>query len=191
MALLAENIITFLQESLVNWETELTSCGETLGLVDIRPDIFQGDSLFLLIFALCMVPLTKILQNVKAGYTLQDVKINHLFFMDDLKVYGKIKAEIESLVWTVQLISQDVGMEFGIRLERGKLCKKLDKEREMKDIFRIEYLRRLKLVMKSQLNSKNKVKAANTWAVSLIRYGAGTIKWNEEELQEIGCLEKS
>ena len=39
--------------------------------------------------------------------------------------------------------------------------------------------------MKSQLNGKNKIKAANNWAVSLIRYGAGTIKWNKEELQEI------
>ena len=59
------------------------------------------------------------------------------------------------------------------------------KEREMKDIFRTEYLRRFKLVMKSQLNGKNKIKAANTWAVSLMRCGAGTIKWNKEELQEI------
>ena len=37
--------------------------------------------------------------------------------------------EIESLVSTVQLISQDIGMEFGIKkcgvvvLKRGKLCK--------------------------------------------------------------------
>ena len=38
-----------------------------------------------------------------------------VFFMDDLKVYGKNKAEIESLVSTVQLISQDVGMEVGIK----------------------------------------------------------------------------
>ena len=49
--------------------------------------------------------------------------------MDDLKVYGKDKAEVESLVATVQLISQDIGMEFGVKkcgvvvLRRGKLCK--------------------------------------------------------------------
>ena len=46
-------------------------------------------------------------------------------------------------------------------------------------------IRRFKLVMKSQLNGKNKIKAANTWAESLMRYGAGTIKWNKEELQGI------
>ena len=101
IAQVAENIITFLQKSIVNWKTELASWGETLDLVDIRRGIFQGDSLSPLIFAVCMVPLTKILQDAKAGYTLRDVKIYHLFFMDDLKVYGKGKAEIESLVSTV------------------------------------------------------------------------------------------
>ena len=219
MAQVAENIITFLRKSMVNLKTELTSCGETLGLVDIKRGIFQGDSLSPLIFTVCMVPLTETLQDAKAGYTLGDEKINQLFFMDDLKVYGKDKAQIESLVSTVQLISQDIGMEFGIKkcgvvvLKRGKLCKsegiklingqtikevddegykylgilELDKfkARELKEIFRTEYLRRFKLVMKSQLNGKNKIKAANTWAVSLMRYGAGTIKWNKEELQDI------
>jgi len=49
--------------------------------------------------------------------------------MDDLKVYGKDKAEIESIVSTVQLISQDTGMEYRIKKcgvvvpKRGKLCK--------------------------------------------------------------------
>ena len=219
MTQVAENIITFLRKSMVNWNTELTSCGETLGLVDIKRGIFQGDSLSFRIFTVCMIPLTKILQDAKAGYTLGDVKINHLFFMDDLKVYGKDKAETASLVSTVQLISQDIGTEFGIKkcgvvvLKRGKLCQsegvklingqtikevndegykylgilELDKfkERKMKEIFRTEYLRRFKLVMKSQLNGKNKIKAANTWAVSLMRYGAGTNKWNKEELQGI------
>ena len=40
----------------------------------------------------------------------------------------------------------------------------LDKveEQEMKDIFRNEYMRRLKLVMKSKLNGRKKIKASNT-----------------------------
>ena len=38
--------------------------------------------------------------------------------------------------------------------------------------------------MKSQLSGKNKIKVANTWAVSLMRYGAETFKWNKDELQE-------
>ena len=76
-----------------------------------------------------MIPLAKTLKDAKAGYTLGDVKINHLFYMDDLKAYGKNKAEIESLVSTVQLISQGIGIGFEMKkfgvvvLKRWKLCK--------------------------------------------------------------------
>ena len=47
------------------------------------------------------------------------------------------------------------------------------------------YLRRVNLIMKSKLNGRNKILAANTWAVSLIRYGAGILRWTKNELQEI------
>ena len=52
-------------------------------------------------------------------------------------------------------------------------------EDEMKMKFRKEYLRRLRLVLKSKLNG------GNTWAVALLRYGASIIKWNKEELQNM------
>ena len=59
------------------------------------------------------------------------------------------------------------------------------KEQEMNDIFRNQYMRRLKLVMKSKLNGRYKIKAANTWAVSLLRYGGGVIGWTKKELQSM------
>ena len=39
--------------------------------------------------------------------------------------------------------------------------------------------------MKSKLNGRNKILAANTWAVSFMRYGAGILRWTKNELQEI------
>lgn len=41
-------------------------------------------------------------------------KINHLLFMDDLKLYGKTESEIKGLVSTVEVCSQDVDMEISI-----------------------------------------------------------------------------
>ena len=41
-----------------------------------------------------------------------------------------------------------------------------------------EYYRRLKLILKSKLNGRNIILAINTWAVAVIRYGAGIIDWN-------------
>ena len=58
------------------------------------------------------------------------------------------------------------------------------KESEMKK-FGDEYLRRFRLVMKSRLNGKNRIKAENTWVVSVMRYGAGILKWTNEELKAL------
>ena len=41
--------------------------------------------------------------------------MNHLLFMDDLKLFGKSEDQIDSLVQTVQLFSEDIGMEFGLK----------------------------------------------------------------------------
>ena len=39
--------------------------------------------------------------------------------------------------------------------------------------------------MKSKLNERNKIMALNTWAVFILRYGAGILKWNRNELQDM------
>ena len=39
--------------------------------------------------------------------------------------------------------------------------------------------------MKSKLNDKNKIQAINTWAVSMLMYGAGIIYWKVSELKKI------
>ena len=56
-------------------------------------------------------------------------KINLILFMDNLKLYAKNKKGLDSLVQTVRIFSDDIGMEFGIDtcatlvLKRGKLTK--------------------------------------------------------------------
>ena len=57
----------------------------------IRRGIFQGDSLSPLLFALMMIPLTLVLRQTKACCELKKVgkKINHLLFMDDLKMFER------------------------------------------------------------------------------------------------------
>ena len=57
------------------------------------------------------------------------------------------------------------------------------KEKEMKDKFKYEYLRRTRLIVKSKLNGNNTAKAINVWAISLLRYGAGLLKWTREEFE--------
>ena len=59
------------------------------------------------------------------------------------------------------------------------------KEGEKKDQFTREYKRRLKLVLISRLFDKIKISGVNSWAVAVIRYGAGIITWSMKELRSL------
>ena len=48
-----------------------------------------------------------------------------------------------------------------------------------------EYKRRLRLILKSKLNAKNKIQAINTWAVVQLRYGDGIINWKVVRLKKM------
>ena len=48
-----------------------------------------------------------------------------------------------------------------------------------------KYRRRIKLVLKSELNARNKIAAINTLAVPLILYSHGVIDWKQDEIQDL------
>ena len=76
------------------------SNGVSLGNLEIRKVIFQGDSLLPFLFVLCMVPLSR---------------LNHLLFVVDLKLFAKSNNENNSLVNIVNKFSEDIRLEFGIK----------------------------------------------------------------------------
>ena len=100
---LADNIIGLIKQSMNKWKTDLYADGKLLGSVPIRKGIFQGDSFSPLLFVIALLPLTHILRETGMGYQLEKngAKVNHLFFMDNLKLYGKNDKEIDSLIKTV------------------------------------------------------------------------------------------
>ena len=148
------------------------------------------------------------------------IQIESLLFMYDLKFFAKRKNQIDFLVQTVYIFSENSGKQFeikkyrvlimekrkvirttgGIRLPDGQNMKDVDeagcthlgileigkiKEKEMKEMFSKEYLRRLRLILRSKLNGRNRVTAINTWVVSVMRYRAGILKWNKDELKSL------
>ena len=62
-----------------------------------------------------MIPLNHKLRKCTAGYKLSrsQEKINHLMYMDDIKLFAKNEKELKTLIYTVRIYSHDIGMEFG------------------------------------------------------------------------------
>ena len=116
MTKVAGNVETFLRSSMKEWKTVLTSMGTELGEVQIKRGIFQGDSLSPLLFVIAMIPLSILLKKENTGYKFgADGKmVNHLLFMDDLKLYGRSKRDLDALIDLVRVFSRDIGMEFGL-----------------------------------------------------------------------------
>ena len=114
-----------------NWRTTLMSNGQNLGDVNIRRGIFQGDSLSQFLFVVCLTPLSVILRKTKGKYQLgkEGESINHLLLMDDLKLYGNDQRQVDSLINTVRVFSNDIRMAFGLKkcgvvvMKRGKVVK--------------------------------------------------------------------
>ena len=83
------------------------------------------------VFVLALVPLSLILRKTKAAYEFSGSKENiiHLLFMDALKLYSRDEKGLESLVKTIRVFSEDIGMQFGIdncamlKIEKGKIVK--------------------------------------------------------------------
>ena len=75
-----------------------------------------------------LIPVTTILTTLKERYSFGKGKkgLNHLLFMDDLKLYGSNEYEIDSLVKVVKIVSGDTEMQFGfdkcamLKVKRGK-----------------------------------------------------------------------
>ena len=113
-------LITFIEESMSQWKTNMTLVHKE-GVLETGPirnnkrGLFQGDSQSPLLFTMSLNPLSQELQKTGYGYQLDEqTKINHLFYVDDLKLYGTSDNQLTGLINTVKNVSDDIKMEFGL-----------------------------------------------------------------------------
>ena len=217
---IADNIVNLFENSKETWRTELTPCKESLGEVDIGRVIFQGDSFSPLLFVVVLISSSIILNETDRRYvTSQNQKLNHLLFMHDLNLYAKNERELDSLIQTMRIFLDDLGMVFGldkcavlvlkrgnivqaegIELPNGKRMREVNLDghkylrvlqldsimnREMKEKVKSKYIRRVKMLLRSQLNGGNVIAGMNAWTVGIIRCGAGVLEWTKKELKSI------
>ena len=106
--------------------------------------------------------------------------------MDDLKLFASNENSLEFLIQIVRVFSNDVEIEFGVEkcavltMEKGKMTSKMKglkeggsyqylgviqadgmKRHEMKEKVKIEYYRRLRKILKTNLNGGNIIARIN------------------------------
>ena len=101
---------------------EMTAGRRNIPKAKTQRSIFQGDALSLLPFKNVMMPLNHLLKKCTAGYKLfkSQENINHLMYMDGIKLFAKNVKDLETQIHMVKMYSQDIGMEFGIK--NGYTC---------------------------------------------------------------------
>ena len=199
-------ISNFLRTSMTKWQTRLLLSHNNGTLKSdpgkIKRGIFQGDSLSPLLFCLVLILHSNELNNTGYGYKTFDRTINHLFYMDDLKLFAKNDQDLEDLLNTVKEFSNDkcakasfvrgkLPKTSSINLDIDTAIRDLEPEdtykylgvnegdginhASMKEKIRKEYYRRIRLVLKTKLNSKNRIEPINTLAVPVVQYSFNII----------------
>ena len=98
-----------------SWRVELTCGAEIFGQVPIKKGVFQGDALSPLLFLNDLMPLTHILGTANPRYEFQTGEtINHLLFMDDLKLHSKYERVFDYVFQTVKIFTEDIEVPFGM-----------------------------------------------------------------------------
>lgn len=128
-------IISVLSHIMNHWSISLQHSGTNLGKIKIHRGIFQGDSLSPTWFCLALNPLSKLLESSTMGYKIEkddSFKLNHLLYMDDLKLFAKSKRHLQSLITTTKIFSDDIKMKFGtekcstVFVKNGKIVSSLE-----------------------------------------------------------------
>ena len=96
-------VMKFIEKTMKTWKMELTAGGRRLTEAKVQRVIFQGDALLPLLFLIAMMPLQPTLRKFTARYKLSksEEKINHLMYMDDIKLFAKNEKELETLINSV------------------------------------------------------------------------------------------
>ena len=101
----SHEVINIIAKTMKTWRVELTARGRSFAETKILRGIFQGDVLSPLLFIIAMMPLNYILGKCTAGYKLSrsQEKINHLMYMDDIKLLAKNEKELETPIHSVRI----------------------------------------------------------------------------------------
>ena len=111
-----KKVIQCIEKTMETWTVELTAGEKSFAEVNIQRGIFQGDDQPQLLFVIAMMPLNYILRKCTAVLKISksQEKINHLIYINDIKLFAKNERDLEILIQTMRIYNQDIGIKFGL-----------------------------------------------------------------------------
>ena len=191
------------------WQTNIslrhTKGTITIPKVKIKRGIFQGDSLSPLLFCMAIDPLSKLLNKSRSGYNLSQTRqkdpaktVNHLLFMDDLKLYASSDAELHQLLQVVSNFSNDIRMKFGLdkcakcTLRAGKKTTteniQLDEAQDIRELTEQEPYKYLGIEENDNIQHANMRKKAGSEYLSRLKKICKTQLTNKNKITAINQL---
>ena len=100
-----KNICSLIAQSMLYSRTTLTCCGVVLGDAEINRGRKLKIVCPLYCFVIALMPSSYLLWDTDKGYCLRGspLKVNHLLYLDDIKLYGISRSELDSLISTVSV----------------------------------------------------------------------------------------
>ena len=121
LAKIPGKLVNAVKNLMIKWSTKLFlhTDKDTLETEVIKyvKGLLQGDCLSLMLFILCVNPLSHLL-NLIPGYKIgsagkRNQEITHLFFVDDLKTFAQDKKQAKLQLDLITTFTDDIGMQFG------------------------------------------------------------------------------
>ena len=85
-----------------------------LGISILTVAYFRGNSLSPILFCAALIPISKLLNYTGYGYKIYNNTINHIFYVDDLKLFAKNDKRLQDLLNILKKFSDDTRIEFGL-----------------------------------------------------------------------------
>ncbi|KAG0438663.1 Retrovirus-related Pol polyprotein from type-2 retrotransposable element R2DM [Dictyocoela muelleri] len=195
----------FIRKADIMWASSLQYKGENLGKIFFERGIPQGDSLSPLFFALIMEYITLSLTQrnippLNIEIDNEKINLNHLLYMDDIKLYSKNDNELMEILETSKNSLAKIGMNLNINKCGSNIDLMMEDQNLKVDTYKYlgiienlsekssnlnhetienEILRRVELIITSKLSARNMTIAINEYAIGIINYFVGLISLDE------------
>lgn len=202
-----EYSIIFVKRMLQLQQTRLNLNGKEIGKIKIKNGILQGDALSPLLFVLAIEPMSTILNKKHQIVEANEIRRNHLAYIDDMKLMARTEEELRQMCKTTEECLEAIGLELNAKKSASNIEEAIGKKMEGHDVYkylgiiednssRIEkeknkeaiknkIIERVDKITNTNLTGKNMIHAINEYAITLIDYHTGLVDMKEKDHQEI------